>query len=332
MRITEIARYIGVTPREVSEEIRDLVMMCGVPPYFPHNYIGFYIEGDRVFVRFAEHFRRPVRLTLPEALALNLALRTFEGSSGRAFVRATQGLRAKIREVLVPEEARTLQDAEKRIDISAGPGAEAARRLQALRDAMARSARCRVVYFSGHRQALTERVLDPLGIVENGGDWYCVARDSIRRATIPFRVDRIRSVEVLDEEFDPPEHFDAAKFRGPEMFRPRGDEMTVRIRFDAETARYVREQSDPREIQELADGGVVRRLRSASIEWVVQYVLRNAPHAEVIDPPEVRAAVAETCAAVMAAGPGRGRGAGGKGRRRAKGQAGAAPRRRGKGA
>ena len=84
MRITAIARYLGVTPREVSEEIRDLVMMCGVPPYFPHNYIGFFIEGDRVFVRFADHFRRPVRLTLPEALSLNLALRTLEGSSGRA--------------------------------------------------------------------------------------------------------------------------------------------------------------------------------------------------------------------------------------------------------
>ncbi|MCK6481135.1 MAG: WYL domain-containing protein [Planctomycetes bacterium] len=317
MRITAIARYLGVTPREVSEEIRDLVMMCGVPPYFPHNYIGFFIEGDRVFVRFAEHFRRPVRLTLPEALSLNLALRTLEGSSGRAFGPALLGLRRKIREVLAPEEARSLQDAERRIVAPTGPGAEAARRLQVLRDAMARTRRCRIVYFASHRGALTERVVEPLGVVENGGDWYCVAQDSVRRTPVPFRVDRIRTVTVLeDEEFEPPPHFDASKWRGPEMFRPRGDESAVRIRFGPEVARFIREQSDPREITETPDGGVVRRLRSSSIQWVVAQVLRHAPHAEVLDPPEVRAAVAETCAAVLAAtAPGRAPRAAGTGRR-----------------
>ena len=299
MRVGEIARYLGVTPREVTEEIRDLVMMCGVPPYFPHNYIAFYLEGDRASVRFAEHFRRPVRLTLPEALSLNLALRTLEGSSGRAFSPAIRGLRAKIRSVLAPEEARRLQDAERRIVAPAGPGAAAARRLQALRDAMARTRRVRIGYFSSHRGALTSRVIEPWGVVENGGDWYCVARDSIRAEAVPFRVDRIRSVEVLDEGYEVPDSFDAASWRGDALMRPRGDERTVRIRFGPEVARFIREQSDPRDLQPEADGGVVRRLRSSSIEYVVSYVLRHAPHAEVLDPPEVRAAVAETCEAVL---------------------------------
>jgi len=303
MRVTEIARYLGVPPREVTEEIRDLVMMCGVPPYFPHNYINLYLEGDRVFVRFAEHFRRPVRLTLSEALSLTLALRTLEGGgtgAGTAFTPAIEGLRKKIQEVLVPEEARSLREAERRIAAPTGPGAAAARRLQALRDAMNRKRRVRIEYFSGHRSAMSERVIDPWGVVENGGDWYCVAWDSVRRTGIPFRVDRIRAVEILGEGYDVPEAFDAAKWRAPDVFRPRGDEPTVRIRFGPEVARFIREQSDPRELEELPDGSVVRRLRSSSIEFVVQQALRHAPHAEVLDPPEARAAVAETCAAILA--------------------------------
>ena len=47
--------------------------MCGVPPYFPHDYIAFSLDGDRVYIRFADQFRRPVSLNPLEALALKLA-------------------------------------------------------------------------------------------------------------------------------------------------------------------------------------------------------------------------------------------------------------------
>ncbi|MHC4822177.1 MAG: helix-turn-helix transcriptional regulator [Planctomycetota bacterium] len=299
MRVREIGRYLGIPEDEVTDEVRDLVMMCGVPPYFPHNYIGFYLEGDRVYVRFAEHFRRPVRLTLTEALSLTMALRTLQGSAGNAFDPALDGLRRKIAEVLAPEDARSLRDAEQRIQSARGPGSAAARRLQDLRDAMRRSQSCRIRYYANHRGVMTERVIHPYGVVERDGDWFCIAHDTLRDAERVFRVDRIRSVEMLEDSYDVPDSFDAAERRAPEMFTKTGEAISVRIRFTPEIARFIRELSDPRELEELADGGVVRRLHSSSIEWIVKFVLRHAPHAEVLEPPEVRAAVAETSAAML---------------------------------
>ena len=46
--------------------------------YAPNNYVSLWVQGGRVYIRFAEQFERPVRLVLQEALALLLALRPLE--------------------------------------------------------------------------------------------------------------------------------------------------------------------------------------------------------------------------------------------------------------
>ena len=48
-----------------------LVLMIGVPPYSPGDYLDVEEDDDqRVTIRLAEHFRRPLRLTAAEGLAL----------------------------------------------------------------------------------------------------------------------------------------------------------------------------------------------------------------------------------------------------------------------
>ena len=45
---------------------------------------------------------------------------------------------------------------------------------------MARCRELRIVYWSAHRAATSERVIRPYGMAEHGGDWYVVAHDSAR--------------------------------------------------------------------------------------------------------------------------------------------------------
>ena len=84
----------------VSSNSFNIVVAATLPPYLPHNYLVFAIHGDSVSIRFAEHLSRPVHLTLQEALAIDLALRSVSGGRLPAFGDAAPRLRRKLRELL----------------------------------------------------------------------------------------------------------------------------------------------------------------------------------------------------------------------------------------
>jgi len=94
----EIADHLGISPQAAAREIPEALMLCGVPPYMPHDYIACYTEEDRVTVRFADHFKRPARITLGEAAALLLALRAVPPA------RVTELPSTSIADVPVPRE------------------------------------------------------------------------------------------------------------------------------------------------------------------------------------------------------------------------------------
>ncbi|MDQ0644801.1 helix-turn-helix transcriptional regulator [Microbacterium murale] len=72
--------------------------------------------------------------------------------------------------------------------------------LTLLREAIVARRRIRLAY-SG-RNGQSDRVVEPCGVVEKGENWYLVADTPRGRRT--FRVDRIMSLESIDEHFERP--------------------------------------------------------------------------------------------------------------------------------
>lgn len=54
----------------------------------------------------------------------------------------------------------------------------------------------------------TAREVDPYGVLLLGGLWYVHGWCHLRQGTRTFRVDRIRRIDVLPRQFDPPANFD----------------------------------------------------------------------------------------------------------------------------
>ena len=66
---SEIAQRFGLTIDELDDDLA-LVLMIGVPPYSPGDYLDVDDDDGLVTIRLADTFRRPLRLNPAEGLAL----------------------------------------------------------------------------------------------------------------------------------------------------------------------------------------------------------------------------------------------------------------------
>ena len=308
IRIEEIAQRLGVPPHTVLSDL-DAILMCGVPPYLPNDYVGVYVENGAVRLSFADHFKRPVTLTHTEALALRLALECLPARTSRHAATLIRKLNR-----LLPKVLR--RGVRRRFRLAAGPGAPARRmqeRIRAIEQAMAQRREIRVEYYTASRDTMTERPVRPYAIIEHQGQWYLVAFCKLRNRELPFRIDRIRTVRLTDELFSVPESFDIETYRRPEMYFPTDADINVEVRLMPEFANRLRGlkpeetaglfggQPAIRKTRSLPDGSLVFTIAVTRPEWIVSWALQHGEAVEILSPPDVRGKVKKVCDAVLAA-------------------------------
>ena len=100
--IGELATEFGVSAEQVGADL-DLLMVCGLPGYYPDDLIDVVLDDDggTVAIAFDAGIERPVRLTSDEAFALTVALRALAELPGLvdATVRLLTGTRKAMAEV-----------------------------------------------------------------------------------------------------------------------------------------------------------------------------------------------------------------------------------------
>lgn len=184
----------------------------------------------------------------------------------------------------------------------AGPGAASARTevpadatVVALFQAVADR---RVATFAYHGE---ERETHPLRLRFTKGRWYLTAFDRGRGAERQFRLDRFESEVATGPTggFAP-----TAVTGGDGLHEPwamgDGPAVPVRVRVDPERAEAARRAAPGAEVAEQGDGGVVLTLAVRNTGALRGFVLGFGEAAEVLDPPEARAAVVAWLTAVAA--------------------------------
>lgn len=288
--ISEIAREFEVPPAQISKDL-DLLMVCGLPGYFPDDLIDVALDEDdgSVSIGFDAGMRRPVRLTSEEAIALTVALRALGDMPGLVDADAVHSALAKL-EQAGAGSAQALR-------VAAGEPAPA---LGVVREAVDTGRRLWMRYYTASRDTVTERTVDPIRLVVTDGHAYLEAHCDLAGAVRHFRVDRIDAAQVLDEPAQAALWVDSDV---PEtMFHPDRQVPPVTLLL-APQGRWVAEYYPMAEVAEVEDspGWLRVRMHAASDDWLVRLVLSLGGDARIEDRPDLAAAVADRSDAALAA-------------------------------
>jgi proteasome accessory factor C len=261
----EIAARFGISVAQLDDDLA-LVLMIGVPPYSPGDYLDVDDDDGFVSIRLADYFRRPLRLTPAEGLALLAAGRALLAVPGSDPGGPLATALAKL------EDALDLPGLV--VDVGE-PG-----QLEAIRDAVAHHRRVEIEYWSAGRDQLTTRRIDPEVVFFATGEWYVGAYCHRAQDERMFRVDRIRSVEATDETFEP----GATEFETGDVYTPRADDTRVTLEL-APAAAWVAEAYPTEAVTERADGSLEIVLAVSETAWLERVLLRLGPDARVVAPP-----------------------------------------------
>jgi predicted DNA-binding transcriptional regulator YafY len=301
--IQRLLTDLNVTREELTEDI-DLL---NVVNFGGGSYVLFaQIEDDHVTVDsepYSDNFARPARLLPLEAKALIAAIDLLgEYFSDDSLISA----RTKVVAALGEDPAVSgLQIAATSADDSAIAGQ--------LTRAIAADRLVKIEHYKEDQDAFTERVIEPYSLMNGREGWYVHTWDRSREAPRDFRLDRIKSVDMLEETFAPREGM-MPDLNGWARTGVVSSSTVARIWIEPEAARRVREEHDP--VMELKDGAILIDLPYGGVNWLVTEIFKFAGDAVVLEPADARAAVRDAAKALKAeiaggaAGGGKGPGGG----------------------
>lgn len=294
LNAADIAERLEVSPRTVRRYIMGLQEM-GIPVEADRGPAGGY--------RLRRGFKLPpLMLTNDEALVMVIGLLAAQRLGLSASGSAIQGALAKL-DRLLPDTQRTqIQAMQDYVSL----GLEFVSRDHADAEtilAMTTAARDGTSIRLRYRAAsgdVTQRLVDPYGVAFQSGHWYVVAWDHFRDALRTFRLDRVLSMDVTNETFQRPEHFDVIEYLQRairELYYVIRCEVLLDLTLEEAQARV----SPTDGTVEASVGGTLLRLAADSLEWATGYLVRLECDFVVVQPPELRVAMRKMAARFSAA-------------------------------
>lgn len=286
----QLALDLEMSTRTVERDIETMRDFLHAPIAYDRTRRGFYYEDGSFELR-------PIQITEGEAIALILGQKLLMKYRGTPFEPNIRKAMEKL-QLLLPDKISvdaSFLDELVSFDVEPVRGDEDAVscRFEVLSQSMEKNETVFMRYFSASRGEWTERELDPYHLRYNDGAWYAIGFCHLRQEVKIFALDRIQDIRLTGRRFERPEDFSVEEYLGDSWNIERGEKFRARIRFDPFQARFIRERiwHPSQRIEELEDGSIILNITVSGLGEVTRWVMQYGSHAEVLEPPSLRASV-----------------------------------------
>jgi proteasome accessory factor C len=187
--LKELAEQFDVTTSQMSSDLTTL-WMCGLPGYTPLELMDLEFESGFVTIRNAPTLSKPRTISFDEGVALLLGLDLLNGSIERDrqdLLLAIDNLKQRISKLLdIP------------VAISASPKSSPVIASK-ISEALAKKNYLTIKYHSLYRDEVTDRVIQPLELIEVNLNQYLRSFCTTAGAIRDFRLDRIIEAKISSE-------------------------------------------------------------------------------------------------------------------------------------
>jgi proteasome accessory factor C len=290
--IEEAAERAGVPPDVLLSDLKSLAERYGAP--------GGFIEGMQVYIGqqtievTSEHFLRPMGLTLEELCALELGLVILRSERPPDETGSIDRARERLRRVIAKVPDGFDETAMRHAELAPTEGLPF---LDDLRRALRDHRKVTITYRRSGADAPTTRTVRLYAIVPASGMWYAVAYCEASEGLRVFRMDRVEDVNVRVDRYEVPEDFSVhSTLREGKGLSAELPASGMRIRYSPRVSRWIAEREgvtlDP-------DESLTMEHPLADEEWGLRHVLQYGEEAEVLEPPALRAKIAQRLSAAI---------------------------------
>jgi len=300
--INELAATLGVPATLLFDDLHEATAGSYYQPGGSTEEFSILLEGDRIEVFAPHEFRRPVRLSVRESLALELGLRALAAETAGPRRDQLRELAERLGRLLASPPTQTVHDQRsphppEPEEVEAADAVELALGDDGFRGVVTQALElgrvCTLVYLKPGEPAPSERRVAPHRLVYAEGRWYLVAHDLERGECRIFRLDRTLDVRLEPEPMPAIPSVDVTALLEHGIPYYAQDDTEVVVRYSPRVARWVTEQV---EAECLPDGSLRVHHRVADPRWIVRHVLQYGGEAVIEAPAEARAWVRQAAA------------------------------------
>jgi proteasome accessory factor B len=285
--IPDLAERHVVSTKTIRRDLAAL-MEAGFPLY-DERYEG------KVYWRLNEEYKGlPLaNLSLSELAALYFSRNLVSAMLAPPFSQDIDSAFKKIEGALPEKNIEFLDGLDKMISVRADAPKDLDKHKQTIRllmEATGEERRIRMQYFSVHSQKTKPYVVDPYRLMYFRGGLYLFGFVEEYKQIRTFAVERIESLEILDDTFEKPADFSVETYLESSFGLVKEEPFDVEILFKSDVASYVRSRvwHPSQKVRDIGDGEIVMNLHVGGEFELGAWILSFGPSAIVLSPDRLR--------------------------------------------